>query len=185
MGNNNILKNGIRIFRPCEITALIKAIPKIDYKTMFEAMLYTGCRFEELRWLMKHPDRFDIDAKSIKMLSKKAKVRHKERYIRLNNNGERAVEYLLRAKKNIPSRDGWNADLRRWCRNAGIDAEGVCSKSTRKTWESWLATTYPEKYPAIFLSQGHSDKVSIEYYLMLPFSEKDKQEMKQYTDGWI
>jgi integrase len=185
MVNNNILKNDVRIFRPCEVTALVKAIPKVEYKTMFEAMLYTGCRFEELKWLMKHPANFDSEAKSIKMLSKKAKVRHKERYIRLNNNGKRAVEYFLREKKNLPSRDGWNADLKRWCRIAGVDDGGVCSKSTRKTWESWLATMYSDKYPQIFLSQGHSDKVSIEYYLMLPFNDKDKDEMKYYTDGWI
>lgn len=183
MENNNILKNGVRIFRPCEVTTLVKAIPKVEHKTMFEALLFTGARFEEMKWLMKHPDRFS--GETIKMISKKAKVRHKERYIRLNNNGKRAIEYLLRSKKNYPSRDGWNADLKRWCDIAGIDKEGVCSKSTRKTWESWLSTMYPDKYQFIFLSQGHSDKVSIEYYLMLPFNEKDKQEMKPFTDGWI
>jgi hypothetical protein len=183
MANANIFKNGVRIFRPWEVTAVISAIPKVEYKTMFETLLYTGARFEEIDWLLKHPDRFEQHA--IRMLSKKANVRHKERYIRLNANGKRAVEYYLSAKKAFPSRDGWNADLKRWCKSAGVDVQGVSSKSTRKTWESWLTTMYTDKFQMIFLSQGHTDKVAIEYYLMLPFSEKDKEEMKYYTDGWI
>lgn len=181
--NTNIFKTGVKLFRPTEINAIIKAIPKVEYKDKFEAMLYTGCRYEELRWLYMHPDSFT--GETILMPSSKPQAKHKERYIRLNVNGRRAVQFFLRGKKNLPDRDGWNANLRRWCMLAGIERKGISSKSTRKTWESWLVTMYPDNYPFILLSMGHTDRVSLEYYLMLPYSDADKKDMKFFTDGWI
>ena len=183
MANNNIFKTGVRIFRPSEIKKIIVAIPKAEYKDKFEALLYTGMRYHEMQWLFKHKKRFTGD--TVLIPSFKPKAKHKERYIRLNNHGKRALEHFLRSKKNLPHRDGWNQNLKRWCKMAGVDPEGVSTKSTRKTWESWLATAYPHSTALIFLSQGHTDSVSIEYYLMLPFDDKDKEDMKYYTDGWI
>ena len=58
MENIKILKNGIRILRPSEIKILTETIPKIDLKDKFEALLYTGCRYTELRWLYKHQNAF-------------------------------------------------------------------------------------------------------------------------------
>lgn len=181
--NIKILKNDVRIFRPCEVKAIIDAIPKMDHKDKFEALLYTGCRYTELQWLYKHREAFQ--GSNILMPSTKPEARHKERYIRLNNNGKRAVTYFLRSKKNLPAHSGWDENLQRWCRKAGISIEGICCKSSRKTWESWLATVYPHNWQHIFLSQGHTDKVSMEYYLMLPFDDKDKEDMMFYTEGWI
>ena len=183
MNNNNIFKNGIRIYKPCEVKLLIDAIPKVEHKDKFEALLYTGCRYTELQWLYKHPDAFN--GNTILMPSMKPEARHKERYIRLNNNGQRAVAYFLRSKRNLPAHTGWDTNLKRWCDLAGVDKEGVCCKSSRRTWESWLATMYPMNFKHIFLSQGHTDKVSLEYYMMLPFDVEDKNDMHKYTDGWI
>lgn len=183
MENIKILKNGIRILRPCEVKMLIESIPKVDHKDKFEALLYTGCRYTELQWLYKNHKAFQ--GNTILMPSMKPEARHKERYIRLNNNGQRAVTYFLRSKRNLPAHTGWDENLIRWCLKAGLDSEGVCCKATRRTWESWLATMYPHNFQHIFLSQGHTDKISLEYYLMLPFNEQDKEDMKFYTDGWI
>ena len=183
MENIKILKNGVRIYTPGEVQAIIKAIPKVDHKDKFEALLYTGCRYTELQWLFKHPEAFQSN--TILMQSMKPEARHKERYIRLNNNGKRAVTYFLRSKTNLPAHSGWDENLIRWCKKAGVDSLGVCCKSSRKSWESWLATMYPHNFQHIFLSQGHTDKVSMEYYLMLPFNDEDKEEMRFYTDGWI
>lgn len=183
MGNLYILKGGVRIFRPCEVKRLIDSIPKVEYKDKFEALLYTGARFNELKWLYTHKNAFDGEV--IHMPSLKPSSRYSERYIRLNANGKRAVSYFLRGKRNLPSHPGWEANLRRWCVKAGIDPVGVSCKSTRKTWESWLVTMYPNNVYQIFLSQGHTDKVALEYYLMLPFSDDDKKEMRYYTDGWL
>ena len=183
MENIKIFKNGVRIYRPCEVKKIVNAIPKIDLKDKFEALLYTGCRYTELQWLFTHPTAFQ--GSTILMPSMKPEARHRERYIRLYANGIRSVMYFLRSKKNLPAHSGWDENLIRWCRKAGVDCKGVCCKSSRKTWESWLATMYPHNFQHIFLSQGHTDKVSMEYYLMLPFNEQDKEDMKFYTDGWI
>ena len=183
MEDIKILKNDVRIYRPGEVKAIIDAIPKVDHKDKFEALLYTGCRYTELQWLFKHPEAFQ--SSTILMPSRKPEARHKERYIRLNNNGQRAVTYFLRSKTNLPAHSGWDENLIRWCKKAGVEPLGVCCKSSRKSWESWLATMYPHNFQHIFLSQGHTDKVSLEYYLMLPFNDQDKEDMKFYTDGWI
>ena len=183
MDNINILKNGVRIFRPYEFKKLVDAIPKVEHRDKIEALLYTGCRYTELQWLYRNPKAFD--GTTILMPSMKPEARHKERYIRLNSNGKRAVTYFLRSKQNLPDHPGWDANLKRWCKYAGVDAVGVCCKSTRKTWEAFLATRYPHNFPHIFLSMGHTDKISLEYYLMLPYNDGDVEEMKFYTDGWI
>jgi len=183
MENIKILKNGVRIFRPDEFKKLIENIPKMEHKDKMEALLYTGCRYTELQHLYKNPNAFD--GTTILMPSMKPEARHKERYIRLNNNGKRAVTYFLRSKTNLPAHTGWDENLIRWCKKADIDPKGVCCKSTRKTWEAWLATSYPNNFQHIFLSIGHTDKVSLEYYLMLPFDENERNEIKFYTEGWI
>jgi len=178
-----ILKNGVRIFRPIEVQKLISSIPKIEYRDKFEALLFTGCRYSEMQWLYKHPDNFL--GNSIFMPSMKPQARHKERYIRLNHHGQRAVTYFLRSKRNLPAYPGWDENLKRWCEYAGIPDDGVCCKSTRKTWESWLTTMYPRSFQNIFLSMGHTERISLEFYLMLPFDDEDRQLMKYYTEGWL
>lgn len=181
---NIILKNDkIRIFRPWEVTRLINGIPKLDYKVKFEVLLYTGARYSEIKRLYDNPRWFL--GNSIKMPNPKALKRHKERFILLNPQGQRAVNhYLFRCKKGLPHYVTWDENLKRWCKQAGIDPTGVSIKSTRKTWESWLVKSYPEKLPHIFLSQGHTQMTALEYYLNIPFTEGDLREMKPYVDGW-
>lgn len=178
-----IVRTGVRIFRPHELTRFINAIPKMEHRIRFEALLYTGCRYVELRWLYKHPDAFD--GNTIKMPSTKTEAREKERYIRLNLNGKRTITLFLRDKKGLPAQSVWDRNLIRWAKNAGINPSNVCSKSTRKTWESYLATMYPNNFLQIVLSQGHTRETSMEFYLGMPFSEKDNEDMKFYCEGWI
>jgi len=178
-----IFKNGVRIFRPTEWQAFINAIPKQEYRTKMEALLFSGARYTELQWLYNNPSRFD--GKNISMISLKAKVRHKERYIKLNDQGRMAVTYFLRGKRNLPMHHGWQENMKRWAFDAGLSEEGVGCKTSRKTYESWLATMYPNNWNHIFLSQGHTDRVSLEYYMMIPFDDEDKQEMEFYTRGWM
>jgi len=177
------LKNGVRIFRPDEWRLFLNAVPKEEYKIKLEALLYSGARYSEMQWLEKNPTHYD--GKHLHMISQKAKVKHKERYIRLNPQGRLAVTYFLRGSKHLTMHHGWQQNMFRWAKEAGLDPEGVGCKTTRKTWESWLATMYPDNWNQIFLSQGHTDRVSLEFYLMCPFEEEDKKEMKFYTDGWL
>ena len=48
-----ILKSGIRVLRPGEAKMLMASIPKIEYKVMFQALLYTGLRYIEAQRLTK------------------------------------------------------------------------------------------------------------------------------------
>jgi len=179
---NNIIKGNTRILRPFEITKLIRAIPKISNKEKFEVLLYSGARYTELQNLHKHPN-WLVD-NTIRMKSTKPKAKQSERYIRLNPQGVRAVEYFLRGD-NLPHYVSWDHNLKRWAKLAGIGSEGICIKSTRKTWESWLVTSYPKQLEYVFLSQGHSQMTALKFYLMIPFSEEDKREMITYTMSWI
>lgn len=183
MENNKIFKNDIRILLPSEFKAIYNAIDKHEYKSKLETMLLTGMRYNELRSLYKRKQDFNGD--TIHVVSGKKKARQKERYVRLNNQGKRAVEYFLHAKRNLPSREAWNENLIRWCKKANVDPDGISTKTFRKTWESWLAVKYPDNFHLIFLSQGHTDKTSLQYYLMCPFKPEAQLEMNYYTDGWI
>ena len=64
---------------------------------------------------------------------------------------------------------------------ASINTKGLCCKSFRKTWESWLVSYYPDKLPYIFLSHGHNELTSLKHYLNLPFTKEDKQSISEYV----
>ena len=181
--NDFLTKKGVRIFRPDELQKLIKAIPRSLDLIRFETALYTGARFVELQKLKKHPEFFT--GNSIRMTTKKTKAISDERYIQLNERGCRAVKQFLEQKKRLPAREGWNASLKRWCKYAGVDPTGVSAKSTRKTWESYLVTSFPSCTPTIFVSQGHTGMTSLQFYLTLGFTDDEKQQIKKLTEGWI
>ena len=143
-----ILKSNTRIFRPSEITKILNSIPKSENRDKFEALLYTGARYRELQKLYKNKNNFSNN--TIFIPSTKKKSVYGSRYIRLNIAGIRAVSYLLRSKTNLPTYASWKKNLRRWCKYAGIDPIGVNCNTTRKTWESWIVTSYPKNLELIF-----------------------------------
>lgn len=177
-------KNGppVRVFRPYEFRSIIRAIPKNEYKDKLESLLYSGCRYSEMQWLFNHPRRMKgehIHMKNMKALSKEA-----YRWVRLNLQGQRAIDNFLRSKTNLPTYQTWGENLKRWCKLAKIDPSGACAKSTRKTFESWLVLTYPNRVNEIFISQGHEETTALRHYLTFPFSDKDKRDMLYYVEGW-
>lgn len=184
--DDSLFANDVRILRPKEVTKLLSAIPKDDNKAKFEALLYTGARYSEMKNLFNNPKWFNgisIDMPNTKHLVKK---KTKTRSIRLNPQGQRAInQYLFRCKRGLPHYTNWAQGLKRWCLKADIDVASISIKTTRKTWESWLITCFEEKSLYIFLSQGHSQMTALNHYLNLGFTEEDKQQMKVYTEGWI
>ena len=172
----------VRVFRPCEVRALVSAIPKNEYKDKFEALLYTAGRYKELQWLYDNPKRFHSD--SIHIRNAKAMSKEAYRYVHLNMQGQRAIENFLRSKTNLPTNQSWNENLKRWCELAGIKPYHACAKSTRKTFESWLIITYPHRTLEILASVGHSESTALKHYLTFPFSKDDKQDMLFYIEGW-
>ena len=181
-----IFKVNTRILRPYEAKMLINAIPKLEYVNKFEALLYSGMRYIELIRLYKHPEWFNGETIHItKEGSKKAKSTVSERYIHLNPLGKRAIYHYLRSKKPLPQNYAtWTENLKRWSESAGLYPDYLSPKTTRKTWECWLITYYPEKFNQVFLSQGHSQLTSLRHYQNLPFSKQDKEEMREFVDGW-
>lgn len=180
--NDLIIKGDTRILRPWEFRKLVDAIPKNYHKDQLETLLYTGMRYHELQRLYNNPQW--LVSNSIKMHSGKPKSVYPERFIRLNPQGLRSVTYFLRGKK-LPNYSTWDENLKRWAKYADLDPTGISIKTTRKTWESWLVTSYPNQIEYIFLSQGHDSTTALKFYLMIPFYPQDKQDMKFYTDGWI
>lgn len=181
-----IIRMGTRIFRPNEFKALLDGCPKIEYKTMLQALLYTGSRYVELQRFQRCPSWFDGDFIHLpKEASRKKKRTQKERWVRLNNQGKMIVQYFLQIKKPVPSYQSWNDNLRCWAKRANLDTEGLSVKSTRKTWESWLMFIYPSQMASITLSQGHTQITSLEHYVNMPFTETDRIGIKNYVEGWI
>lgn len=178
-----IIKNGTRILRPHEVTKLLSAMKMNDHKICFETLLQTGTRYEEGRWIQRNKKCFDGNAIMIPSMKKQA--RHKDRFIRLTPKGKEIMNYFFGVKRKLPTYVTWDENLRRWAIQAGLDPRGISVKCTRRTWEAWLITQYPDNAQQIFLSQGHTENVAMEYYLMLPFDQKDKEDMKRWTDGWL
>ena len=87
--------------------------------------------------------------------------------------------------KQLPTSEVWRENLERWAANVGLDPIGLGPKTTRKTWESWLTVTYPERFNEIILSQGHDPKTSLTHYLNLPFLQSDKDRMKPWVNGFF
>lgn len=182
-----IIKQKTRIFRPYEWERLMRGCSKIEYKTMLEALLYTGMRYIEMQHFQTYPSWFDGDFVHLprELATKKRKRKQEERWVRLNNQGKMAIRHFISLDKKLPSYQSWNENLKCWCRRANLDIEGISVKSTRKTWESWLMFYYPERIMDITSSQGHTQTTSLQHYCNMPFTDRDELEIKQYVEGWV
>ena len=176
----------VRIWRPDELDKLIKAIPKPEYRTMFEFTLYTGMRYIESQLIKDYPELFED--KYIHLIpgiaAKKPKCTIKDRYVKLNPVGIKVAEDYFKLKKKLPNINTWRENVTRWCKLAKIDSNYISVKSSRKTWESYLMSIYPLKRDEIFISQGHSELTALKSYINLPFTESNKDGMIKYVAGW-
>ena len=184
---NPILKGGVRILRPREYEALREAIPKMHHQIILDTALFTGMRWVELQRFKNHPEWYDPNTGTIYLppeASRKKKRTLKERYVYLSSRGKAIIPLFLKMKEDLPSRIAWNENLKRWGAKAGIGSIGLCAKTTRKTWESWLITSFPERSILIAMSQGHTEITAMKHYLNLPFTEEDIRKIKEYTSGF-
>jgi len=181
-----ILRMGVRILRPFEYEAILRAITKKHHRTMYQTLLYTGMRYVELQRFQNYPSWFSGDFVKLPHLlaEKKVKRTQPERWVRLNQPGRLVVEYFLQLKDKLPAYQNWRDNMKRWARTAKINDEGMGTKTLRKTWESWLMFYYPGYMADITLSQGHDTITSIQHYLNMPFTEVDQLQMKGYVEGW-
>lgn len=182
-----ILRQGVRILRPKEFRALLKACTKPHHRTMLQALLYTGMRYIELDRFQKYPSWFDGQFIHLPKLADRKVLRTQpERFVRLNQPGRMIIEYFLQLGEPLPAYQNWRDNMRRWGEHAGLDPTGLGVKTTRKTWESWLMFFYKTNHMAdVTLSQGHDSLTSLNHYLNMPFTEVDRLEMKDYVEGWV
>ncbi len=182
-----ILKNRVRILRPSEYKLLEAEVIKQHHRIMLQTLLFSGMRFIECKRFQEHPEWYDGNFIKITLGEGvlKEKIRQKERWIRLNALGKMVIPYYLELEEKLPSNQTWRENIRRWAENAGFDPIGLCPKTTRKTWESWLMFFYENKALQILQSQGHTGEISLKHYLNFPFTQADKMEMAEYVSGWI
>jgi len=175
-----------RILRPWECRALISAIPKNDYKTMFKMLLFSGMRYVEGQRFQDHPEWFDGIFIHLPILAmKKKKRKQRERTVHLSAAGKEVMYAFTNMKRPIPGYTSWIEDLERWAGLADISTVELGPKTTRKTYESWLVTYFPIWTLQIAMSQGHTTDTALRHYLNLGFIERDREEMKDFVEGWI
>lgn len=178
-------KQKVRILRPSEYEMLREGARKLENQIQLDTLLLTGMRYVEAQRLHKHPEWFDgsfihLPAEA----QRKKKRKQRERWVRLNPLGRLTLPHFFRNKP-LPHIVNFNKNLKRWAERGGLDPVGLCPKTLRKTWESWLVFYYPRHIHLIFLSQGHNNLTSLEHYLNMPFTEQDKEEMRKWVEGWI
>jgi len=178
-----IIKEKVRILRPGEYNALREGARELENKTNLDTLTLTGLRYVEAQRLRENKDWFDgtfIHLPEAALL--KAKRKQKERWVRVSPRGSSVLQYFFEVKA-LPSYKTWTENLERWAKRSGLDPVGLSPKTTRKTWESWLVSCYPERTAEIFLSQGHTTMTSLHHYLNMPFLRSDKEQMLEWTGG--
>jgi hypothetical protein len=149
-----------------------------------DGLLLTGLRYVEAQRLQENPDW--LDGRFIHLpiqAQRKVKRLQKERWVKLSSKGTTVVPYFLKSKP-LPTWKAWSGDLKRWADHSQLDAAGLGPKSMRKTWESWLVSSYPERVLEVFLSQGHTQMTALSHYLGMPLTQADKDAMLEYVSGW-
>ena len=204
---HNAIVEGTRILRPKEFELLLGAMDKISNRIKFRTLLFTGARYAEIPqlWHDRHADRDWVrslaTSPSITIKNMKPRCRNPEREVKINRYGQEALEMFFQLPavnpKNrkagngrqpispLPTYLSWQSDLRRWAFDAGISIEGLNTKCTRKTWETWCFCSYPRVHEHILLSQGHGAKVSMQHYIdkIHKFTTEEILEIKEYTRG--
>ena len=186
-------RRGVAILTPAEYEKLREVASRND-KILMDVSLFTGMRYVELQWLDDHPEWFLKDRKCIELpfgVEKKVKRRNPNRYVSLSTLGTYVISNYFENKdrpkflKHLPR---WDLILKRYAKTAGLIAKdkSISAKTFRKTWECWLAVSYPDMLGFIALSQGHTDITSLNHYAFnVPFNQRELSEIKEKTAGWM
>jgi integrase len=160
-----------------------ETISKDKFKKAFDTALHTGMRYRELRLFSEHPEWHRRDKYEIFLPKKYTKTR-KDRYVHLTKNFNKILTLYLKDGLYYPHPRTWYDSIRRWSKQARIkDWHNINSKTTRKTWESWLVKSGYDSM-RILLSQGHIQATAILYYINLSFTDEEIKEIKLRTSGW-
>jgi integrase len=187
-----ILVKGTRILRPSEYTILRNQLNE-DKQLILDSLLLTGMRYEELLRFHDHPDWLDdgsihLPAEAVLKGRAIKDPYERQRWVRLSIRGKAVLAHLHRVA--MPGRVAFDQMLKRKGLKAieaspRFNPSKISAKSMRKTYTSWLRAYYPHMSDYIFLSMGHSSRTELRHYLGIPFTDRDKQEMKEWVEGWI
>jgi integrase len=179
-----IRKFGVRVLRADEYQLLRQGGSSESERTQMDALLYTGMRYIEAQRFQENPAWFNPDG--FVFLPREAIFKSKrhqlERWVKLNEIGKSILPLFLKGKK-LPSWQVWADRLKRAAIRVEFDPVGLGSKTMRKTWESWLVASYPNRLTEILLSQGHTAITSVGHYLNMPFLAEDKAAIRPYVEG--
>lgn len=187
--------NGSRVLTPGEADSIRRVISKPSNRALFDLMLYTGLRLEEVRQLIEHPEIFDEERRLLVIKSGKAKASQKSRNVILSDKGVEAVRAFLQAPKMPSSSSAWQMNLIRWSKIAGLsplpdrsgeggNVYGITVRTSRKSLESWLLTAYPDRAAWIALSQGHTETTALRHYLNVSFTDQERNDILDEVKGW-
>lgn len=185
-----IIKNDTRILTPLEYEQIRGHLNTI-HRVRFDASLFSYMRDVEFGRFILHPDWFMPERMCIHLpvgSILKVKAKQKERDVLLSNIGVRAIvdlkDHIRKGDIKPISRRGWNDDLTRAARKAGLDTTGIVPKMARKTFISWLMSSFPRDSDRITSASGHSHQTLIDHYLNTPFSTEERAKIYIYTQGW-
>lgn len=173
------MKGKVRVLRPSEFKLIRESVKK-DKGILLDCVLLTGMRYEELIRLRRNEDW--LSGKFVYLpewAEKKVKRKQKERIINLSIMGRYILPQLFDVK--VPSRSAFD----KWLSYNFRLIKGLSAKSFRKTYGSWLLSLYPESLMDIALSQGHDALTELNHYAKNGFLDRDKQEMKEFIEGWV
>lgn len=140
-------------------------------------------RDSEARGFVYLPSEASKKAMGVTKTGKRRPRSQLNRWVMLNRKGLEAVPNFIVGRQ-LPTWEMWAIWMRDWAVKAGLDPIGLGPKTTRKTWESWLAFYYGQnRLLEIVQSQGHTTGTSLHHYLSMPFLPKDREEMAGYVDG--
>lgn len=184
----SVKEKEIRVLRPVEYKAIWNASGKYKNQVILDCLLLTAGRITELKEMEINREWFDFDGRNIHIREHKAKRVErgvKDRYIHLSIKGVEVVRNFINNKYYIPSYQALEQNLKRWAIKGNVDPSYLSGKVFRKTYESWLIFSMPDKAISILQSTGHTQEVAMEHYLNLPFQESDRVAMKEYIEGWM
>jgi len=175
----------IRILMPEDVDKVIAQIKKPRLRTLFEVCLWSGMRYMEVQRLYDHPEWWLKERNSL-YLPREATLKpmrqFKERYIPVPPQLAAALPYFFENLR-PPHIKVWNDDLIRFVEKAGLETEGISSKVTRATIESWMFATGLDT-GWILLRQGHTELTALNHYRAIPFADKEREEIKRRLAGW-
>ncbi len=182
-----ILKGNVRVLRPIEYEALRNGAADFDpgNPINLDGLLLTGMRYREACRFQDHGSSW-FDG-SFVYLPKEAQLKEaslqRERFIHISPGKVEAIRLFLVNRKLPSAWQTWRENLVRWAVNGRLNPVGMSPKTTRKTYESWLAKVYPERLLEVAMRQGHTSGTQARYYLNLPFTESDVEMMKPWVSG--